>query len=149
MTHAVAELRKLSQLICAALVAALGARAMIASLDEVARVRTAMEPVEPEKPALLELADELAGDAVASPVAAPPAELAPDTGDSLRLTLSVTLGPPRSEVYVNGRRVGESPYLGDYACKRGEALRVEIVPEQESLIVRRAVCTGVTLFIRE
>ncbi len=76
-------------------------------------------------------------------------EPAIEEGDSLRLVISVTVGPPRSEVFVNGRRLGLSPYLGDFSCKRGEPLRVQIVPERGPLMTRRARCRGRTVRIRE
>ncbi|MET0410109.1 MAG: hypothetical protein ABW217_02380 [Polyangiaceae bacterium] len=73
------------------------------------------------------------------------------TGEPLRLMLAVSAGAPRSEVYVNGSRLGLSPYLGDYTCKRGEKLKVEIVPAAASapLIVRDAVCEGKTLRVQD
>jgi hypothetical protein len=61
----------------------------------------------------------------------------------------VTVGPERSEVFVNGRRLGYTPYLGDYTCKRGEKLNVEVLPEHDPLIERRAPCAGRNVFIRE
>jgi hypothetical protein len=66
----------------------------------------------------------------------------------LRLMLSVVAGPERSEVYVNGSRLGLSPYLGDYTCKAGEPLRIEVVPAHQGLITRSATCEGQTLLIR-
>lgn len=69
-------------------------------------------------------------------------------GSPLRLLLSVMAGPERSEVYVNGSRLGLSPYVGDYSCKQGEPLRIEIVPSRASLITRSATCEGQTLSIR-
>jgi hypothetical protein len=69
-------------------------------------------------------------------------------GAPLRLMLSVVAGPERSEVYVNGSRLGLSPYLGDYTCKAGEQLRIEVVPAHQGLITRSATCEGQTLLIR-
>ena len=70
------------------------------------------------------------------------------SGAPLRLMLSVVAGPERSEVYVNGSRLGLSPYLGDYTCKAGEPLRIEVVPAHQGLITRSATCEGQTLLIR-
>lgn len=67
----------------------------------------------------------------------------------LRLTLSVVVGQERAEVFVNSRRVGETPYLGDYSCRRGEALKFEIVPKTGPLILRSAICYGRSLRIRD
>lgn len=76
-------------------------------------------------------------------------EGAEEESSSLRLTLSVLAGSERSEVFVNGRRLGASPYLGDYTCKRGESLRFEVVPKNGPLIVRHAVCQGTAVRIRD
>jgi hypothetical protein len=70
------------------------------------------------------------------------------SGAPLRLMLSVVAGPERSEVFVNGSRLGLSPYLGDYTCKAGEPLRIEVVPAHQGLITRSATCEGRTLLIR-
>lgn len=67
----------------------------------------------------------------------------------LRLTLSVMVGYERAEVFVNSRRVGFTPYFGDYSCLRDEKLIFEIVPETGPLIVRRALCQGKSLRIRD
>lgn len=72
------------------------------------------------------------------------------SGEPLRLMLAVSAGAPRSEVYVNGSRLGLSPYLGDYTCKRGEKLKIEIVPAANlPLILREAVCEGKTLRVQD
>jgi hypothetical protein len=109
----------------------------------------------------------IAGEPSAPPLAAPraraPARVAASssaspqlpepllTNEPLRLMLAVSAGAPRSEVYVNGSRLGLSPYLGDYTCKRGEKLKVEIVPAAASspLILREAVCDGKTLRVQD
>jgi hypothetical protein len=72
------------------------------------------------------------------------------TAEPLRVMLSVSAGAPRSEVYVNGALLGLSPFLGDFTCKRGEKLKVEIVPKaNRPLLERRAVCEGKTLRIED
>jgi len=63
--------------------------------------------------------------------------------------LAISAGAPRSEVYVNGARLGLSPYLGDFTCKRGEKLKIEIVPARGALVVREATCEGKTLRIQD
>jgi hypothetical protein len=84
-----------------------------------------------------------AANAIAEPEALP-------GGEPLRLMLAVSAGAPRSEVFVNGSRLGLSPYLGDFTCKRGEKLKVEIVPAVSlPLIERQAVCDGKTLRIED
>jgi len=76
------------------------------------------------------------------------AAAATDAPRSLRVMLNITAGPERAEVYANGLRLGLTPYLGDYTCKQGEALRFEIVPEQGPLQVRRATCRGAMVNVR-
>lgn len=68
---------------------------------------------------------------------------ATEVGQPVILTLAITAGPPRSEVYVNGRHVGDSPFFGDISCKSGQPLKVEIVPRKGELIsVERRCRTG-------
>jgi hypothetical protein len=56
----------------------------------------------------------------------------PDSGppakETLRVTLVITLGPERSEVFVNGVAIGQSPYVGDWTCRRDEPLRIDVLP---------------------
>lgn len=69
-----------------------------------------------------------------APRVAPPAprpKQKPDVfvkGESARVTLSVTAGQERSEVFVNGVFKGRSPYVGDLSCKVGEKLKIELIP---------------------
>jgi hypothetical protein len=138
-----------SQLLGAGLGAALGLRIMIGAIAEARAVgaAAALEPPAPEQPALLELAEELT-----PPSAPPPPRPRPHeapSGPSVRLMLSVVVGPERSEVYVNGRLLGLSPYLGDFTCKQGENLKIEVVPVRQPLLTRQAKCVGRTLLIRD
>jgi hypothetical protein len=140
-----------SQLLGASLGAAVGLRIMVGAITEARAERTAaaVEPIAPEQPALLALAEELtAPPPLQPPPTVEPNEAAP-SGPSVRLMLSVVVGPERSEVYVNGRLLGLSPYLGDFTCKQGENLRIEVVPVRQPLISRQAKCIGRTLLIRD
>ncbi len=62
----------------------------------------------------------------------PPAPPAPEAGradkETLRVTLVITLGPERSEVFVNGVAIGQSPYVGDWTCRRDEPLSIDVLP---------------------
>lgn len=136
-----------AQLLGGLLCAALGLRVMIMAIGEAQARRAppaappvAMEPKAAKGPG-------------ASPTARERHKPAPERataqgGAPLRLMLSVNAGPERSEVYVNGSRIGMSPYLGDYSCKQGEQLRVEIVPPKGALVTRSASCEGRTILIR-
>jgi hypothetical protein len=77
--------------------------------------------------------------------APPPAAVA--SGQPRRMTLGVSAGPPRSDVYVNGRNVGQTPFLGDTSCKTGQAIRIEIVPKRGAPLVYSRDCSGGALEI--
>lgn len=79
--------------------------------------------------------------------APPPAAVPP--GQPRRVTLGVSAGPPRSDVYVNGRNVGQTPFLGDTSCKTGQAIRIEIVPKHGAPLVYSRDCTSGALQISE
>ena len=44
--------------------------------------------------------------------------------------LSVQVGPPRSELRVNGRVVGKTPFVGQIGCERGQTVKLDILPPQ-------------------
>jgi hypothetical protein len=144
MLPLISQARRAAELFAALACAALGLHLMIVAIGE-AQQRHRPPRVLPVTPA---------PDPELAPVASaalptvrrtrPPVEYGPP----LRLTLSVTVGPPRSEVYVNGSRLGDSPYLGDFSCKSGERLQIEVVPEKGALITRTATCEGSLLSVR-
>lgn len=136
------------QLFAAALGAALGLRIMIDAIGHARSAQVAVV-VAAEKPPLLELADELTARAPQPPPSEPEQTEEEEPARSLRLFLSVVAGPERSEVFVNGTRLGLSPYLGDFSCKEGEDLSVQVVPSRGVLITRQAKCVGQTLLIRD
>ncbi|MEO8180106.1 MAG: hypothetical protein ABI895_14825 [Deltaproteobacteria bacterium] len=136
---------KAAQLLGGVLCAALGLRLMTLAIGD-AQARRAPAATAPEPPAAAAPAQPSRVSARSRRVPAP--ERASGESSSLRLTLSVVTGPERSEVYVNGSRLGLSPYVGDYTCKQGEKLRIEVVPAREALITRSAICEGQTLSIR-
>ena len=63
-------------------------------------------------------------------------------GHPRSVTLGVSAGPPRSDVYVNGRKVGQTPFLGDTSCKTGQQIRIEIVPQKGPPLVYSRNCVG-------
>lgn len=133
-----------AQLLGGVLCAALGLRVMTLAIGEAKARRAPPAPV-----AAAPAAPQKAAPATARERHKPAPERATaQVGAPLRLMLSVNAGPERSEVYVNGSRIGLSPYLGDYSCKQGEQLRVEIVPPQGALVTRSAACEGRTILIR-
>ena len=75
----------------------------------------------------------------------PPAKVA--SGRPTRLTLSVLWGPPRSEVYVNGRLVGHTPFLGDTSCKGGLPIRIELIGGEGAPLTYQRECLRGTIEI--
>ncbi|HEX4476604.1 MAG TPA: hypothetical protein VH142_16065 [Polyangiaceae bacterium] len=76
----------------------------------------------------------------------------PHTGPPLggaprRMTLGVNFGDPRSEVYVNGKLVGQTPFLGDTACKSGLPVRIEIVARSGPPLTYVRTCVGAAIEI--
>jgi len=134
-----------AQLLGGGLCAALGLRLMILAIGD-ARASRAPAPAPDAPMATASAALPSRTPARSRHVPAPERLAAEDS--PVRLTLSVAAGPERSEVYVNGSRLGWSPYVGDYTCKQGEQLRIEIVPTRGNLITRSATCEGRTLWIR-
>jgi hypothetical protein len=62
-------------------------------------------------------------------------------GPATRRTLFVDLGPPRSDVYVNGVSVGRTPYAGTWGCRDGDEVRIIVVPPGKAPpIVAQARC---------
>ena len=137
--------QKAAELFGAVSFAALGLHLMIQAVGD-ARARRA-----PPLPHLVMPEEQAEALPSTSPAVLPvPTRVHRDPSDAVpvRLMLSVLAGPERSEVYVNGSRVGYSPYLRDLSCKSGEKLRIEIVPRRAPLIERFATCEGTTLLIR-
>lgn len=77
-----------------------------------------------------------------------PLPSAPPSTPQVR-TLYVKLGPPRSAVYVNGVRLGETPYAGDWSCVDGDAVDVQVMPASGAPLHRSLRCAGTTLVVRE
>jgi hypothetical protein len=76
-----------------------------------------------------------------------PVPAAISSGQPRRVTLGVSAGPPRSDIYVNGRKVGQTPFLGDTSCKTGQTIRIEIMPPKGAPLVYSRDCVGGALEI--
>lgn len=88
--------------------------------------------------------------ASAPPVVSPPAISASATvplGAPVRVTLVVTAGPERSEVFVNRASVGHAPFMGDVTCRAGDRLRVELMPPSGAPRTYDRMCMPGTLRI--
>jgi hypothetical protein len=70
-----------------------------------------------------------------------------NAGKAVRVTLGIDYGTPRSEVYVNGRMVGNTPFLGDTSCKLGQPLKIELVPAKGPPLTYERQCLGGSLDI--
>lgn len=54
--------------------------------------------------------------------------------------LFVNWGPPRSEVRVQGRVVGHTPFAGQYTCRDGDRLEVSVIPTVGPPLSKTLVC---------
>jgi hypothetical protein len=52
----------------------------------------------------------------------------------------VDVGPPRSDVFVDGRRVGQTPFLGQVRCRPGREISIHVVPERGLPLQEKRVC---------
>ena len=62
-------------------------------------------------------------------------------------TLIVSVGPQRSEVFVNGVPVGRTPYVGDLQCAKGKKVRVDILALKGTPLRRDVECRSGTITI--
>ena len=58
----------------------------------------------------------------------------------VHMSVIVNMGGSRSEVFIDGPRKGNTPFLGSVRCVPGESVKIEIVPAEGALIVRQARC---------
>ena len=63
--------------------------------------------------------------------------------------LLVDLGPNRSEVFVGGRLVGHTPYVGQVSCEPNESIKIQVLPPKGVPLFRVAVCRGDTILANE
>jgi hypothetical protein len=58
---------------------------------------------------------------------------------------SIQLGispPGRMDIYVNGRLLGHTPFVGDTSCKTGMPLKIELVPPSGPPLIYDRECRG-------
>lgn len=72
------------------------------------------------------------------PLAAPPATAS--LAGAVPRQLLIDLGPPRSEVFVDGRPVGRTPFVGQVRCSPGREIRIQVVPARGLPLEERRVC---------
>jgi hypothetical protein len=59
---------------------------------------------------------------------------------AVRVPLIVTVGPDRSELYVDGVQVGRVPFVGEVSCRGGERVVIEVVPPKGKPSRYEALC---------
>jgi hypothetical protein len=68
-------------------------------------------------------------------------------GEPRSIQLGISAGAERSEIYVNGRLLGKTPFVGDTSCKTGMPLRIELVPPSGPPLVYERECRGAVVEI--
>ncbi len=63
--------------------------------------------------------------------------------------LLVQVEPPRSDVFVNGVLVGQTPYAGDVGCKPGTPLKVDVLPPKGAPKTFHVECRAGTVRVTE
>jgi len=128
-----------AQLCAALLLAVAGARFGVAGLLFAVRAQA------PE----LSSATSPAPPAPASAIAPVPPPTGPTVkvGAALRVPIVVNAKQERSEVRVDGVRVGHSPYVGEVSCKAGEQVKIDVLPPQGVPLSFERRCAPGTLHI--
>jgi len=121
MREAIVRASGVAQLVAAGMIALVGARfgttgVLFAIRERAPTLDSAVAPA-PPPPA-------------PAPTATParPAGSVVKSGTALRLPLVVTAGKDRSELRVDGVKVGQTPYVGEITCKAGERVRIDVLP---------------------
>ncbi len=70
-------------------------------------------------------------------------------GQTVRMQLVVSLGPARSELYVAGHHVGQSPWIGEQSCTYGKKLRIQAIPPKGLPITTERDCRPGILNVSE
>ena len=63
--------------------------------------------------------------------------------------LYVNAGPPRSAVFVNGVRVGQTPFIGEVGCRTGDLVKVDVDPPSGAPLRFSGRCAGSTLSVKK
>jgi hypothetical protein len=81
------------------------------------------------------------------PRAAPSSVVVRAPGAPRSIQLGISAGPSRSEIYANGRLLGNTPFVGDMSCKTGMPVRIEVVPPSGPPLVYERECRGTMIEI--
>jgi hypothetical protein len=136
--------------------AALAARFIATLLVTIVSVKFAVASFEhavgTSGPSLRASAAPRSGAPPAAPLVRPHPSAAPSAapiraGESRSIQLGISAGPGRSEVYVNGHLLGNTPFVGDTSCKTGMPVRIQVVPPAGPPLVYERQCRGTMIEI--
>src|SRR5690606_37722652 len=77
--------------------------------------------------------------------AKPRANVEPANARPIPRQIFVDFGPSRSEVFINGRNLGRTPFVGQVVCRTGEEIRIDVVPPEGLPQRRVGICQGTSL----
>jgi hypothetical protein len=84
-----------------------------------------------------------------APVAPVPTGTPVKSGSAIRVPLVVTGGADRSELRVDGVKVGQTPYVGEVTCRAGEVVRLELLPPKGLPSSHERKCLPGTIKVEE
>lgn len=69
------------------------------------------------------------------------------TGPVHRISIVVEAGPPRSDVFVAGTKLGQTPFVGEISCALGSEIKIQVLPPKgpPTDYLRRCGEGGVTI----
>jgi hypothetical protein len=79
----------------------------------------------------------------AGPAAAPTQVAAP--GAPIRVQLMVNVGTERADVFVDGSKVGSSPFVGTISCNTGAKVDIEVVITKGVVYAYKRTCEPGTM----
>lgn len=138
--ESLARAASLSRFFAALLVAAVSARFAVAGFQHAFGTTAAPSP-SPSASVALHAAP------LVRPKTAPSQAVVRAPGPPRRIQLGISAGPERSEIYVNGRLFGNTPFVGDTSCKTGMPLKIELVPSSGPPLVYERECRGTMIEI--
>jgi hypothetical protein len=62
--------------------------------------------------------------------------------------LSISVGPARSKVLVDGEDVGSTPYAGDFTCRLGDPVQIQVIGPSGSVKQFKRTCVKDIIAIR-
>jgi hypothetical protein len=140
--ESLARAASISRFVAALLCAAVSARFAYASFE-----RTLGGSAAPASALSASVAPRQPSAALVRPKEAPSAVATRAPGPPRSIQLGISAGPSRSEIYVNGRLLGNTPFVGDTSCKTGMPLRIELVPQSGPPLVYERECRGTMIEI--